>query len=174
MSWTDGYVDEVGYTCGYYKELSPLTADLALTYQMKAAWLGRPLRYLELGFGQGLSLNMHAATQEGSFWGTDFNPAHAAHARELAAVTGSDVHVFDDSFAELAARPDLPEFDMIAMHGVWSWISDANRAVIVDLIRRKLAPGGIFFISYNVLPGWAATVPLRHLLRLQIASQDVV
>ena len=172
MAWTDGYVDEIGYTYGYYRDLSPLTFDLALLYQSLAITRKRPLKYLELGFGQGLSLNIHAAAMEGSFWGTDFNPAHAAHARELARASGSDVHIFDDSFAELAERPDLPEFDIIALHGIWSWISDANRKVIVDIARRKLAPGGVFFMSYNVLPGWAPTLPLRHLLRLHTELAD--
>ena len=172
MSWTEGYVDEIGYTTGYYRDLSPVSIDFALLYQSVQTNRKTPLNYLELGFGQGLSLNMHAASMAGSFWGTDFNPAHAAHARELAAASGADVHIFDQSFAELAERPDLPEFDVIVMHGIWSWISDANRAVIVDIIRRKLAPGGVLFMSYNVLPGWAATLPLRHLLRLHTELAD--
>ena len=172
MSWTDGYVDEIGYTYGYYNDLSPINSNFSLLYQSIAASLPRPLKYLELGFGQGLSLNIHAAAMEGSFWGTDFNPAHAAHARELARASGSDAHIFDDSFAELAARPDLPEFDIIALHGIWSWISDANRKVIVDIARRKLAPGGVLFMSYNVLPGWTPTLPLRHLLRLHTELAD--
>ena len=62
----------------------------------------RPLRYLELGFGQGLSLNIHAAAYDGEYWGTDFNPTQAGNARELAAASGANVNVFDASFAELA------------------------------------------------------------------------
>ena len=172
MSWADGYVSEVNYTYGYYKDLSPLTFNLALLYQQRSPLPDRPLNYLELGFGQGLSLNIHAAALEGNFWGTDFNPAHAAQARELAQIAGSGAHIFDHSFAELAANPDLPEFDVIALHGVWSWISDANRKVIVDIARRKLAPGGVLFMSYNVLPGWAPTLPLRQLLRLHTELAD--
>ena len=164
MSWTDGYMNEVGYTYGYYRELSPLLMEFALLNRLQAVRSGRPLRYLELGFGQGLSLNIHAAALDGVFWGVDFNPAHAAHAQELARASGSGARISDESFAELAERPDLPEFDVIALHGIWSWISDANRKIIVDLARRKLAPGGIFFMGYNVLPGWSATMPLRHLL----------
>lgn len=172
MSWTDGYVNEVGYTYGYYRDLSPLTLDLALTYQSHVSRPKHKLRYLELGFGQGLSLNMHAAAMDGEFWGTDFNPAHAAHARELAEVSGNGARIFDQSFAEFADRPDLPEFDVIALHGIWSWISDANRQVIVDIIRRKLVPGGVVFMSYNILPGWSATLPLRQLLLLHAELAD--
>ena len=60
--------------------------------------VGRPLRYLELGYGQGLSLNIHAAATDGEFWGTDFNPVQVANARELASASGAHVKLLDASF----------------------------------------------------------------------------
>ena len=167
-SWTSGYVAEIDYTHGYYREMSPLILQLCMLSKHQAHRVGRPLRYLELGFGQGLSLNIHAATSDGEFWGTDFNPTQAANAREIAAASGADLTVLDQSFAELAARDDLPEFDVIALHGIWSWISDANRRVIVDIARQRLAVGGLFYISYNTTPGWSAAMPLRHLMMLHL------
>lgn len=164
--WTSGYVTEIGYTHGYYRDLSPNMMDLVALSQAVRTSRARPLRYLELGFGQGLSLNIHAAACPGEYWGTDFNPAHAAHARELAQASGSGVRILDLSFEELAARDDLPEFDVVAMHGIWSWVNETNRHVLVDLLRRKLAVGGRLFISYNAFPGWAQVIPLRHLLTL--------
>ena len=130
------------------------------------AALDKQLHYLELGFGQGLSINIHAAAVDGEFWGTDFNPSQVTHARALTEASGSGAKLFEDSFAEFAARPDLPEFDIIGLHGIWTWISDENSRVVVDLIRRKLRAGGIVYISYNCLPGWAPAVPLRHLMKL--------
>lgn len=173
-NWASGYVSEVDYTHGYYRELSPTLLSLALLNRGINAAHGRPLRYLELGFGQGLSLNIHAATCPGEYWGTDFNPAQAANAKEIAEASGSGAHIFDLSFAELAARDDLPEFDVIALHGIWSWISDENRAVIVDLARRKLAVGGVMYNSYNSTPGWSPAMPLRHLMTLhaELAGSD--
>lgn len=164
--WASGYVTEINYTHGYYRELSPGQIALALLNQgVRVPPRGdRPLRYLELGFGQGLSLNIHAAACPGEYWGTDIIPAHAAQARDLAEACGSGARILDLSFAELAARDDLPEFDIITLHGIWSWISEENRAVVVDLIRRKLVVGGQVFISYNAAPGWAQAIPLRHLL----------
>ena len=134
------------------------------------------LTYLELGFGQGLSVNIHAAANDGNFWGTDFNPMQAAHAQALAHASGSGATLLNDSFAELAARPDLPEFDIIGLHGIWSWISDENRQTIVDIIRRKLKVGGIVYVSYNCLPGWAAAMPLRHLIMLhaELAGSEAI
>jgi hypothetical protein len=167
-SWTSGYVAELDYTHGYYREMSPLILQLAMLSKLQAHRVERPLRYLELGFGQGLSLNIHAAAYNGEYWGTDFNPTQAANARELAAASGANINVFDASFAELAKRDDLPEFDVIALHGIWSWISDENRRVIVDIARRRLAVGGIMYLSYNTTPGWSAAMPLRHLMSLHV------
>jgi hypothetical protein len=175
-SWTSGYVAEIDYTHGYYREMSPSLLRLAMLNKLQAHRVERPLTYLELGFGQGLSLNIHAAANAGEFWGTDFNPTQASNAKELAAASGANTRVLDSSFAELARRDDLPEFDIIALHGIWSWISPENRRVIVDIARRKLAVGGILYVSYNTTPGWSAAIPLRHLmmLHLELASPEAL
>ena len=36
--------------------------------------------------------------------------------------------------------------------------------MIIDFIRRKLKVGGVMYISYNSMPGWAVVAPLQHLL----------
>jgi len=161
-NWTSGYMADIAYTYGYYTELNPL--------RIKLAFISQGLEYpevgtaCELGFGQGVSTNLHAAASVVSWSGTDFHPGQAACAQEFADVSGSKAKLYDDSFEELAAREDLPEFDYIAMHGIWSWISDHNRSVIVDFIKRKLKVGGVLYISYNTLPGWAPFAPMRHLM----------
>lgn len=159
--WTAGYVADIGYTFGYYSELNPLRIKLAFFNQgLMCPEIGTAC---ELGFGQGLSANMHAAASVCSWHGTDFNPAQAGFAQELASASGSNAHLFDEAFAEFAKR-DMPEFDYIGLHGIWSWISDENRAVIVDFIRKKLKVGGVLYISYNTLPGWSTFAPMRHLM----------
>ena len=160
--WTSGYVTDIGYTFGYYTELNPLRVKLAfLNAGLVCPEFGTAC---ELGFGQGVSANIHAAASVTHWHGTDFNPAQAGFAQELSVVSGGHSRLFDDTFAEFAQRADLPEFDYIGLHGIWSWISDENRAVIVDFIRRKLKVGGVFYISYNTMPGWAAFAPIRHLM----------
>ena len=160
--WAAGYTTDVGYTYGYYGELNPLRARLALL----SAGLAAPKfdAACELGFGQGLSANIHSAASATQWYGTDFNPAHAGFAIELAEASGAGAKLFEDAFADFAERRDLPDFDFIGLHGIWTWISDANRSIIVDFVRRKLTPGGVLYISYNTLPGWAALTPIRHLL----------
>lgn len=160
--WTAGYVADIGYTYGYYAELNPLRAQLAFLHSgLVCPEFGTAC---ELGFGQGLSTNLHAAASVTEWHGTDFNPAQAGFAQELAAAAGSGAKLYDEAFAEFAARPDLPDFDYIGLHGIWSWISDENRQIIVDFIRKKLKVGGVLYISYNTLPGWAAFAPMRHLM----------
>lgn len=163
--WSHGYTTDIEYTSGFYRELAPFTLQLALLLKGVQPPSLSSFSYCELGFGQGVSLNILAAAfPNGDFWGTDFNPAHAAHAQRLARGAGLDnLHLFDKSFAEFAGA-DLPQFDFISLHGIYSWVSPENRRTIVDFIGRHLKVGGVVYISYNCLPGWAAAMPLRQLL----------
>jgi SAM-dependent methyltransferase len=166
MTWSHGYFTDLNYTNGYNRDMSPAMLRLACLCQAIQPQLSEEPTYLELGFGQGLSINIHAAGSAGSYWGTDFNPAQTVEARKLGLASGANLRLFDDSFEELASRNDLPDFDVIALHGIWSWISEANQKVITDIIRRKLRPGGIVYVSYNCLPGWAPVIPIRELMSL--------
>ena len=159
--WTEGYVSEIDYTFGYYAELNPLR----IMVPFLNVGLAPPdiATACELGFGQGLSVNIHAAASKIHWFGTDFNPAHAAFAQSLAEASGSGAQLFDQSFAEFCARPDLPDFDYIGLHGIWSWVSPQNQQIIVDFIRRKLKVGGVLYISYNCQPGHAGMLPFRNL-----------
>jgi ubiquinone/menaquinone biosynthesis C-methylase UbiE len=165
-NWTDGYVSEIDYTHGFYRELTPsFLAFCMLLKGIRPPSLSSPFAYCELGFGQGFSTNLIAAANpRGDFWATDFNPSHAAGAQQLAAAAGTpNVRFFDRSFAELL-ETDTPEFDFITLHGIYSWISPENRRTIREIVRRKLKFGGVVYISYNCLPGWSATMPLRQLM----------
>lgn len=166
MSWNSGYFTELSYTFGYYREMNPFALRLACLCNGVDVTLPEAPTYLELGFGHGVSLNMHAAASAGDFWGTDFNPAQVVNASQLAEASAARIRVFDDTFEEFAKRSDLPEFDVIALHGVWSWVSPQARAAVLSIIRRKLRPGGLVYISYNCLPGWAPIIPIRQLMAL--------
>jgi SAM-dependent methyltransferase len=163
-NWSEGYAIGAAYLHEYVQDLNPRFAAFALLLQGLDGPPPGPC--CEIGFGQGLSLALHAAGDPSRrWWGCDFMPGHAAHARDLVAAAGVDATVTDDSFEEFFARPDLPQFAFIGLHGVWSWISAANRERIVGFLRRHLLPGGVAYISYNTLPGWAALLPLRELMR---------
>ncbi len=175
-SWTSGYIAEIDYTHGFYRELTPglLSFAAAITNLARLPPLPR-IRYCELGCGQGFSANLIAAANPGAeIHATDFNPSQIAGARLLAEEGGlSNVHFYEHAFADFADERSLPDsFDIIALHGIYSWISAENRRHIVDFIRRKLRPGGLVYISYNTLPGWAAVMPLRRLLVDTAASRS--
>ena len=131
------------------------------------------LAYCELGCGQGFSTNLLAsANPHISFHANDFNPTHIAGARDLARSAGiENAHFYDDSFAEFLNRNDLPAFDFVTLHGIYSWISPENRHAIVRFIRKNLKPGGLVYMSYNAMPGWASMMPLRRLLVEHAAAQ---
>ncbi|MES2860212.1 MAG: class I SAM-dependent methyltransferase [Pseudomonadota bacterium] len=171
MSATDGHYSELEYTSGYYHEISPAHLRFCGLIAGLDCHLPAEPTYLELGMGQGVSLAVHAAAGAGAFWGVDINPAHVANARELAGAFDDRVQLSTESFAGFAARDDLPVFDIIVLHGVWSWVSQDNRKIIIDLIRRRLAPGGVVYLSYNCQPGWASRSPVRHLLKLGHAAE---
>ena len=160
--WSSGYVADVDYIYGYYPELNPLHIRLAFLNVGIAA--PEVVTACELGFGQGVSINIHAAGSDARWWGCDFLPAHAAMARDLGSSSGAGAELSDEAFADFCHRDDLPGFDFIAVHGIWSWISDENRAVIVDFLARKLNPGGVVYVGYNGMPGWAMSAPMRFLM----------
>jgi SAM-dependent methyltransferase len=166
MSWTEGYVSEVNYTSGFYGELSPLKLGLAtLIKSIQPPDSSQEFTYCELACGQGFTTNILAATYpHAQFYANDFNPSHIATARDLAAKAGmKNILFFDDSFEEFLER-DLPQFDFISLHGIYSWISAKNRQAIVDFMRRNLKVGGLVYISYNALPGWSAAMPMQALM----------
>lgn len=165
-TWGHGYVTEVEYPANYYRELNP--AHLNFCAQIKQVYAPNPalaFNYLELGCGNGLTLNALALNYPDSqFWGVDFNPAHIvdahtqAHENEL-----SNVQYFDWSFSETLEQA-LPAMDFIVLHGIYSWVNQENRSYVERLLQRLLRPGGLVYVSYNCLPGWTQEAPVRRLL----------
>jgi SAM-dependent methyltransferase len=162
--WSQGYVTGVGYTYGYHRETSPVFQRFCLLLRGLACDdHGERASHCELGFGQGVSVNINAAANPGQYIGTDFNPAHAAHAIGMAHHAGNNLRLYDDSFEQLLARDDLPAFDSISLHGIWTWVSRENHRLITKFAARHLRPGGLFYVSYNSFPGWTAAHSLRQL-----------
>jgi SAM-dependent methyltransferase len=166
QSWGEGYVVDLDYTQGYYRDLAPaLLRFVALLGGIRPASTDPTFTYYELGCGQGFSSALHAAANPaGQYIAADFNPAHIQNAQLLAKEAGiENARFLEKSFAELLEM-DLPEAEIIGLHGVWSWIGDEHRRQIVEFIRRRLKPGGLVYVSYNCLPGLAQVAPLQRLL----------
>ncbi|WP_270935737.1 class I SAM-dependent methyltransferase [Falsiroseomonas oryzae] len=171
MSWGDGYVTDINYDAGYYREQSPAHLRLACLL-CGVAWdvPEEGAHYLELGCGQGMgALVVAAANPSWRVTAIDFHPAHIAAARALAREAGLTNVTFLEAdlsdFAESAAAAALPEADIVTSHGVWSWVSPTVRAGIVRLLRAKLRAGGVAHLSYNALPGWQGMLAMQRLVR---------
>ena len=169
MEWSEGYVADIDYTADFFRELSPQWLNLScLLNGFEPVPLNKPFTYFELGCGQGVTLSILAASNPAAqFYGNDFMPSHIAAARQFADSAALDNLTFlENSFSELAsgAVADLPQFDFITLHGVYTWVNAENQAHIVKFINTYLKPGGIVYTSYNAMPGWNTELPLKRLL----------
>jgi SAM-dependent methyltransferase len=180
--WSGGYTTDTTYIPGYYPNQSPLQLHLAcllgsVTGVDPAAG---PLCYLELGCGHGFgALVLAASNPKWTVTGIDFNPAHIAAARALANETGiANAHFIEADLATLSREPlarDVPDADVVTMHGLWSWVADTVRAGIVDLLASKVKPGGVVQLSYNALPAWQGAIGMQRLVReagLRLATRS--
>ena len=167
MDWTGGYVADIGYTSDFYRETGPAhMAFAALSIGRSAGRALRPERMLELGFGQGFGLALLAAANPHvACEGHDFNPEHVAHAQDLIKGAGlANLKVSEASFEEVALRGGENDIDVIAVHGIFSWVSRQAQDAIVSIVRQRLQPNGLFYVSYNCMPGWAPLLPIKQFL----------
>ena len=161
-----GYVTDASYAETFFRELSPAWLNyVAALNGVGVRPLDRPFRYLELGCGFGGSTVVHAgAFPRAEFHGCDVNAAHVAGARRHAAALGLDNVTFHETTFDTFADPARPPFDLIVLHGVYSWVDAESRRAVQRVVAGRLAPGGLLYVSYNCMPGWAAELPLRRLL----------
>ena len=178
--WTGGYVSDVEYLSGLYPEQAPGRLDLACMMAgiepVRRPGSNAPFAYCDLGCGQASTVAaLAAANPEAAFWGIDFMPAHIARAeafRSAAGITNLTLIEADIAALGRAGDPGLPRFDYIALHGLFSWVSDEVRAGIVAFIDRFLKPGGLVYLGYNALPGWTDALPLQKVLIEYAATQQ--
>ena len=162
-----GYVTDVPYVRSFIRELAPAWLDhVALIQGWAPPARKQGFAWCDLGCGQGVSAVLLAATHPGGrFFGIDAMPAHIAHARRLAAEGGVANTCFHAADFAAAAELDLPGFDYIVAHGVYSWVDPGVRSALRRFIDRHLKPGGLVYVSYNALPGRAADLPFQRLMR---------
>ena len=166
METADGYVIDVDYIPGFYPQMAPTSMrHVAALNRLRPPAVHDSFRYLELGCGLGRSLTtLAAANPQGQFTGVDINERHtAAIEADVAAGGLENVRVITGDFAALP--DDLGTFDFIAMHGVWSWVSPRVREDVLQIAKDRLAPGGLFLVSYNAMPGWAHLQPIKGILQ---------
>ncbi|MEI7952386.1 MAG: class I SAM-dependent methyltransferase [Synechococcaceae cyanobacterium ELA182] len=170
MTLRHGYFSDQGYTFGAYPETSPERLSfVALLLSQRSPDLASEFRVLELGCGQGFGLCLQAALYpQARFTGIDFRAEHIAHSRALAESAGLlNIQFLAADFLELAQAPpeSWDRFDIVIAHGILGWVSPEVGASVFAAVASALRPGGLFYLSYNTLPGWLGALPFQHAVK---------
>jgi SAM-dependent methyltransferase len=180
MDWMHGYHAKGGYTYGVYPETWPQRLRWAALLQGHLT-PETGFRYLDAGCGQGFNLVLAAAAHPDSeFVGIDFMPEHVAHARRLIDEAGlQNVKVLEGDFQSLctqtAHHPALASgFDYAVCHGISTWVAPEVRSALFQMLSAVLRPGGLFYNSYNTMPGWLAMSPFQQWVLLEQEHQSGV
>lgn len=168
MARQEGYVTDIDFTAAFWPVMAPSYINVvAAANGVTAPDPKTPFRYAELGCGQGFVTNVLAAAYpHAAFVGIDLNAGHIVNAREMAAEAGlSNVTFREESFRDAAELDDetLPPVDFVTLHSVISWVPPSIVESIQRFIERKLKSGGVVYVSYNSMPGWAELQPIRQL-----------
>ncbi|MBI3274496.1 MAG: methyltransferase domain-containing protein, partial [Methylocystis sp.] len=154
----------------------PLTRPASLAGVARLFGLDAPpiatARVLELGCASGGNLIPLAARfPQARFVGIDLSRQQVAEGR-------ARIERLDLANIELQCR-DLTEvdandgaFDYIICHGVYSWVPYEVRQAILRIASQRLAPDGIAYISYNVLPGWRLRQGIRDSMLLYTGLEE--
>ena len=163
--------DRVAYPGDPFAQTHPdRLATVATLFGLRPAAPDR-CRVLELGCGDGGNLvPMAYVLQGGTFCGIDLSERAIEEARRVAgALRLANVRF---ARADLTALPPLGEFDYVIAHGVYSWVEPAARDALLAACRAHLAPGGVAYVSYDVLPGGHLREITRQMLRWHLRAVD--
>lgn len=168
----DSDVASQPYASAFYKEQTPAFLHYAqLCGTGGQAGIGLPAAFspsesfasCDLGCGYGLtSLIAAVADPTANVWGFDFNAEHISSATALAKATQIANATFLTASFETFLDHETPDFDLITLHGIYSWVSPENRQQIIDILSKKLKPGGLVYLSYNCSTGWASAAPMQQ------------
>lgn len=164
--WMQGYFADAGYTYGFFPEMTPSRLNwVVLNYGLPPKT--KNFRYLDLGCGQGMNLIYQAISHPDSeFIGIDFLPEHVNHANSLVNEIGiKNIQFLEMDFNELLDRQkELGSFDFIVTHGIIAWINPKLREILHNAVGKLLQPGGVYYCSYNTMPGWLHAAPFQKLV----------
>ena len=108
---------------------------------------------LEVGCNDGANLTPMAVSMPAArFVGCDISPSAIAAGRQTIGALGlTNITLVEADLAALDRSHG--EFDFIIAHGVYSWVPAPVRDALFGLAADRLAPDGIVYVSFNVLPG---------------------
>ena len=129
-------------------------------------------RVLEIGCAEGMNLlPLAERLPHAQFTGVDVSAkqiATAEAARSACAIGNARLVCADLREFE----PEPGAFDYVIAHGVYSWVPDEVKERLLAVCARALAPAGVAYVSYNVLPGWGLLDGMRKFLLAETARES--
>jgi methyltransferase-like protein/cyclopropane fatty-acyl-phospholipid synthase-like methyltransferase len=167
---TEAAYDDMPYPGGSYRNTHP--SHLAMVAKMCGITPTPPrrCRVLEIGCSMGANLiPMAHDLPDSQFVGIDLSARQVKEGQEFIEELGLknielrhlSVDEMDDSFGK---------FDYVICHGVYSWVSREVQRAILENGRKHLSRNGIFYVSYNVYPGWHLRGVVREMMLYHTAS----
>lgn len=122
-------------------------------------------RVLELGCASGGNLIPLAARFPGArFLGIDLSQRHVDLARDRIESLGlENIEIRQGDLGRDGVVDGA--YDYILVHGLYSWVGRDVQGRVLDICGTCLAPNGIAYVSYNVLPGWQQRRIIRDIFQ---------
>jgi methyltransferase-like protein/trans-aconitate methyltransferase len=162
--------DKVLYPAAVYPRTHPgRLATVAFLRGMHPPSVDR-CRVLELGCGSGSNLiAMAFHLPQAEFVGLDLAQRPIASGNDSIAELGLR-NISLCAINLTAANPEhFGRFDFIIAHGLYSWVPQPVREVVLTICREMLNPHGVAYISYNAYPGNHLRDLVRGMMRFHTA-----
>ena len=156
--------DELPYESHAFPQTHPdRLSVIARLFGMQPAPL-EGCRVLELGCGNGANIiAMAALMPDATFLGVDLSPRQIEVGQARIAELGlTNVELRAADLLEI--ENDLPVFDFIIAHGLYSWVPPNVQQAVLRICSRHLSPQGIAYVSYNTFPGWRMRGTIRDFM----------
>lgn len=158
--------DTVAYPAAMFPQTHPDRLALIARLHGLAAPAAERARVLEIGGGDGFNLiALAAACPQARFVSFDLSAAATARGQALVAASGmTNVAIEQADIMDYVAAVEPGSFDYVIAHGVYAWVPGAVQQAVMELAGKALAPDGVFFVSYNALPGGHIRQVMREML----------
>lgn len=146
--------DETPYVSLPYPQTHPdRLAVLATIFGMAPQPINKA-RVLEIGCASGGNIIPQAYSfPESRYTGLDLSERQIADGcRTIETLGLQNIELLHLNIAEISEN--FGKFDYIIAHGVYSWIANSLQEKMLQVIKNCLAPNGVAYVSYNILPGW--------------------
>lgn len=155
---------ELGYKSMPFPYTTPATLEAYAALVGVSAPNPKTARVLELGATYGGNIISQALfNPDATFVGIELSQEQVEKGNEVIANAGlTNVSLVQSDIASIGS--EIGTFDYIIAHGVYSWVDDGVKDVLLRLIDEHLAEDGIAYISYNTYPGWHTMDEVRQLM----------